>query len=65
MKLEKNHREALLAALKVAKAEAIKTEKCIAQVDDHLRPFFEIDGFLIDQRIELIKKSLIENEIDN
>lgn len=62
MTLEKQHRQALLTELEKAKYELeIARNGCNSQ---DIKPNFEIMMFLAQQRIELIVKSLVENEID-
>jgi hypothetical protein len=58
MELNKHHRESLLFELQKAK-ENLELEKvCLSKEE------FEIQCFLSMERIRLIEKSLIENEID-
>lgn len=65
MKLEKQHREALLSMLEITQGEVryIK-ESMELEKNEELLKFREIHLFLDEQRIELIKASLINNEID-
>jgi len=65
MKLNKQHREALLNELQKAKEDKELQEVCLnKRKDDHLIGWFEMHIFLAEQRIKLIEKSLIENEVD-
>jgi hypothetical protein len=65
MKLERQHREALLNELQKARAEKESQEfRLNRREDDEFVKWVEIDIFLADQRIKLIEKSLIDNEID-
>lgn len=60
MKLTKEHRQALLAAWDMAQEEADDYKRCI----DKYGKAFEAYHFLVIKRIELIKQSLIDDEID-
>jgi hypothetical protein len=65
MLLSKQHREALLGELNKAKEDKELRQLCMKErKDDHLKEWWEIHIFLADERIKLIEKSLIENEID-
>jgi hypothetical protein len=65
MLLSNQHREALLGELNKAKEDKALRELCMKErKDDHLKEWWEIHIFLADERIKLIEKSLIENEID-
>jgi hypothetical protein len=65
MLLDSQHREALLGELNKAKEDKELRELCMKErKDDHLKGWWEIHIFLADERIKLIEKSLIENEID-
>ena len=65
MELEKQHRECLLNELQKAKDDKELQEFCMNnREDDHLTNWWEIHIFLAEQRIKLIEKSLIDNEID-
>ena len=65
MTLNNNHREALLNELQKAKEDKELQELCLnKREDDHLIGWYEIHIFLAEQRIKLIEKSLIDNEID-
>lgn len=66
MKLNQNHREAFLNQLEKAQND-LETEKtCLRQTqpNDPLENWHEVSIFIQEQKIDLIKKSLIENEID-
>jgi len=69
MELNKNHREALINELEKAKEDlgtqtrGLQNAKAKTE-DNHLIEWFEIGMFLAEQRIILIEKSLINNEID-
>lgn len=63
--LNKQHREALLRELQSAQEDKALQELCLRErKDDHLVGWNEMSTFLADQRIKLIEKSLIDNEID-
>ena len=65
MKLEKQHREALIDELGKAKEEKELAELVIRNnTDDHLDGWQEIRLFMAQQKIKLIEKSLIDNQID-
>lgn len=67
MKIEHDHREALLVELEKAQADLILQSKCLedqTKTKGSLVEWFEISHFLAQQRIELIKKSIITSEID-
>jgi len=65
MQLNNNHRESLLNELKKAKEDKELQEISLSKEEfEHLKNWFEIDLFLAEQRIKLIEKSLIDNEID-
>ena len=65
MELNKQHRESLLNELDKAKKDKEIQNKCLKELEDKdLNNWFEISIFLADKRIELIEKSLIDNEID-
>lgn len=65
MELNKNHRESLLNALEKAKEDKELAELCIQKrKDDHLSEWHDIRLFMAQQKIKLIEKSLIDNEID-
>lgn len=65
MELNKNHRQALLDELQKAKEDLSIQKKCLNKEEgESLINWFEISMFLAQERIKLIEKSLIENEID-
>jgi len=69
MQLNKNHRESLLTELVKAKDEidlgkAIANSKQAQQQTDDFKDWQDIKLFLLEERVKLIEKSLIDNEID-
>lgn len=65
MQLNKQHRECLIDELQKAKEDLDLQQHCLRESkDDHLKERWEIHIFLADERIKLIEKSLIDNEID-
>lgn len=68
MELTKNHKEALLNELEKAQKDADLQSKCLdgqqTKGDITMSEWFEISHFLALQRIELIKKAIINSEID-
>lgn len=65
MKLEKQHREALINELDRAKEEKELAELVIRnKTDDHLDGWHDIGLFMAQQKIKLIEQSLIDNQID-
>lgn len=65
MQLTKQHREALLNELNKVKEDKELQELCLKEREsDNLSRWTEIHIFLAEQRIKLIEKSLIDNEID-
>jgi len=65
MQLTKQHRESLLSELQKAKEDKEFQQWSLnKREDDHLTGWYEIHIFLAEQRIKLIEKSLIDNEID-
>lgn len=66
MELKEKHRQVLLEELEVATADYNEqkllrySDKC----DKDFEEYFEIRIFIAYERIELIKKSLIDNQID-
>jgi len=64
MTLKPQHREALLNELEKSQVhlESIKTKKL--NDENEWNDWYEAIAFLEDERIKLIKKSLIANEID-
>ena len=74
MKLTKKHRETLISDLKIANQDLIiqrsiwdnrnkKSEMSNERIEE-FEAYIEIKLFLLQQRIETIEKSLIDNEID-
>lgn len=65
MKLEKQHREALINELDKAKEEKELAELVIRnKTDDHLDGWHDIRLFIAQQKIKLIEQSLVDNQID-
>jgi hypothetical protein len=65
MKLTKQHREAFLNELEQAKNEINDRELIISQRESNdYKGWDEIKKFILNSKIELIQKSLINNEID-
>ena len=74
MEMTRNHRESMIAELKIANQELItqrmiwdnrnKKSEMPNETMEEFEAFIEIKLFLIQQRIETIEKALIENEID-
>jgi len=64
MTLKPQHREALLNELEKSQVhlESIRTKKL--NDENEWNDWYEAIAFLEDERIKLIKKSLIANEID-
>ena len=68
MKLRKTHRQAFLSELAKANEDLSSNNRCLIDCVEKeqfaLARLFEVSIFLIQERIKLIEKSLIENEID-
>lgn len=65
MKLEKQHREALINELDKAKEEKELAELVIRnKTDDNLDGWHDIHLFMAQQKIKLVEQSLIDNQID-
>ena len=74
MKLTKKHRETLISDLKIANQDLIiqrsiwdnrnKKSEMSNETIEEFEAYIEIKLFLLQQRIETIEKSLIDNEID-
>lgn len=69
MELTRNHRTYLLDRLDNAKQQLDITKSLLLKkededVTDNVKGLWEIDSFLLQAQIELIEKSLIENDID-
>lgn len=66
MKLNKDHREALLDRRDKLTEQLSITEECStnAEKDSPLLHWWAIDTFLLEGQIERINKALINNEID-
>lgn len=67
MELTKHHRESLLSTLDKAIQEKENAESMLNKMEDKtavLKGFWEMDIFLAEERIELIRKSLIDNKVD-
>ena len=65
MQLNKTHREALLTALIEAKDE-LELGRSLNRENqtEHFKDWQDIKLFLLQERVKLIEKSLIDNEID-
>lgn len=65
MQLNKTHRESLLTALIEAKDELeLGTSLNIKNYTKDFKDWKDIKLFLLQERVKLIEKSLIDNEID-
>jgi len=66
MELNKQHREALMSELKKAKEKLRFNKQAIKDnhISENLIKWYEISIFLATERISLIEKSIIDNEID-
>lgn len=65
MELIPSHREALIGKLEEREKDLSIAKSCLEKHKERdIAPHFEIDIFLIQCEIKLIKKSLIENQID-
>jgi hypothetical protein len=74
MQLTKQHRESLIAELKITNQDMIiqrsiwdnrnKKSEMSNETMEEFESYIEIKLFLLQQRIETIEKALIENEID-
>lgn len=65
MQLEKQHRECLINELQKAKEDKELNQSLLTNKESlNLTSWWEIHIFLVEQRIKLIEKSLIDNEID-
>ena len=65
MTLTKLHREALLNELEKAEKKVELSNLVLSKkTDEGMNEWFEIGVFLSLQNLEIIKKSLIDNEID-
>jgi hypothetical protein len=68
MELNTNHRQSLLSELEKAQQDA-ELQQSLLNKKEHkdfkgLIEWFEISHFLATKRIELIKKAIIESDID-
>ncbi len=65
MKLNKEHREALMSELEKAK-EKLRLNKQGREIhtSENVSHWFDISIFLANERIKLIEQSIIDNEID-
>ena len=65
MQLNKNHRESLLTELIKVKDE-LELGKSLSREShtDNFKDWRDIKLFLLQERVKLIEKSLIDNEID-
>jgi hypothetical protein len=69
MKLNNNHRESLLNELQKTREEielgtSIRNSKQADNQTEHFKDWQDIKMFLLQERVKLIEKSLIDNEID-
>jgi hypothetical protein len=70
MVLTQNHRRHLLNRLDSAKQQLELTKSLLLKqedeknITDNIKELWEIDSFLWQNQIDLIEKSLIENDID-
>jgi hypothetical protein len=67
MKLNNNHRESLLTELVKAREEidlGNSVKRNSKNNTEHFRDWQDIKMFLLQERVKLIEKSLIDNEID-
>ena len=65
MQLEKQHRECLINELQKAREDKENNENYLrTNKGDNLVGWWEIHIFLADEKIKLIERSLIDNEID-
>jgi serine phosphatase RsbU (regulator of sigma subunit) len=69
MQLNNNHRESLLNELQKAKEEIelarfVQNSSDKEQFTEHFKDWQDIKMFLLQERVKLIEKSLIENEVD-
>jgi len=69
MQLNNNHRESLLNELKIAREEidlatSITNSPNRECITEHFNDWQDIRMFLLQERVKLIEKSLIDNEID-
>ena len=69
MTLNNNHRESLLTELVKAREEidlgiSVQNTSNSKYYTEHLKDFYNIKMFLLQERVKLIEKSLIDNEID-
>jgi len=69
MQLNRNHRDFLITEL-VQTREEIELGKSVANASnsewhtEHFKDWQDIKLFLLEERVKLIEKSLIDNEID-
>lgn len=65
MELHKKHRIALLNELDKAKEDLERNRICLNSENiEDIKEHFEISMFLAQERVNLIEKSLIGNEVD-
>lgn len=64
MKLNKEHRLELIATLDQLKDQLNTNKRLLNESKGKEVSYFEIKDFLIKSQIELVEKSLIENEVD-
>ena len=65
MELQPKHRQALIDKLLETMKALDITKQCLEKhMDRDISGYFDMDCFIQEQTIELIKRSLIQNEID-
>ena len=65
MELTPKHRQALIDKMLETMKELAITKKCLEEFSERdIAGYFDMDCFIQQQTIELIKRSLIQNEID-
>jgi hypothetical protein len=64
MELEKKHRQTLLDKLNDARIELDQTKKYFLDAPENIQHIYEMDMFLLTEKIKLIEQGLINNEID-
>lgn len=65
MQLNNNHRESLLNELQKTREEIdLGTTILNEHITEHFKDWQDIKMFLLQERVKLIEKSLIDNEID-
>lgn len=65
MLLDRNHRQELIEQLAAAEKDVNTSSTGVrASGNEALKSAFEVSHFLAVQRVQLIKRALVENEID-